>query len=161
MAHQREGRDAPQIFWLLWGHGHPPRSYGVAGTFVRYKESEMKSNWIYYGLILLTSEKIVQHIAVTLAFLFNWKGIRSTVVVSPLFLTISGAIVAGLFVISLWGLFKKRAWAISLLIFLAVFDMLGEFAAQGTLAIQLNISFLVAALLLTLSLVYRGQIQKK
>jgi hypothetical protein len=120
----------------------------------------MKSNRVYYGLVLLAAEKLVQHITVTLAFLFNWKDIASTVAVSPMFLMVAGAIVAVLFAISLWGLFKKRAWAVNLLIFLAVFDMLGEFLAQGTIAIQMNISFLVATLLLILSLVYRGQMRK-
>ncbi|MGE5375973.1 MAG: hypothetical protein ACM3XO_13025 [Bacteroidota bacterium] len=120
----------------------------------------MKPNWIYYGLILLTIEKIVQHIAVTLAFFFDWQGIGATVVVPPRILMIAGAIVAVLFAVSLWGLFQKRAWAIHLLIFLAVFDMLGEFVAQGTIAINMNVSFLVATLLLILALVYRGQMRK-
>jgi hypothetical protein len=120
----------------------------------------MRSNWIYYCLVLLTIEKVVQHVFVTLAFYFNWKDISATVVVSPTFLMIAGAIVGALFVTSVWGLFKKQAWAVNLLIFLAVFDMLGEFLAQGTIAIQMNISFLVATLLLILSLVYRGQMRK-
>jgi hypothetical protein len=120
----------------------------------------MKSNWVYYGLVLLAIEKTIQHITVTLAFLFNWSDITSTVAVSPLLLMIAGVIVAVLFVISLWGLFKKRAWAINLLIFLAVFDLVGEFVAQGTIAIHIYISFLMAALLLILSLVYRGQMRK-
>jgi hypothetical protein len=120
----------------------------------------MKSNWVFYGLILLTVEKIVQHIAVTLAFYFDWKGIAATVVVSPRLLMILGAIIAVLFAVGLWGLFQKRSWTIPLLIFLAVFDMLGEFVAQGTIAINMNISFLVATLLLILALVYRREMRK-
>jgi hypothetical protein len=122
--------------------------------------SKMKSNWIFYGLILLTIEKIVQHIVVTLAFFFNWKGIASTVKVSPAFLMISGAVIAILFIISLWGLIKKQGWTINLLIALALIDMVGEFVAQGRIAINMNISFLAATLLLILSLVYRGQVRK-
>ena len=57
----------------------------------------MKSNWVYYGLVLLTIEKIVQHIFVTLAFYYNWSDIASTVVVSPTLLMVLGAIVAALF----------------------------------------------------------------
>jgi hypothetical protein len=121
----------------------------------------MKSNWLYYGLVLLTIEKIIQHVAVTLAFYFDWMGIGSTVAVPPRLLMVLGAIVAILFMISLGGLLKKRAWSINLLIALAVFDMLGEFAAQGRLAIQLNVSFLAATLLLILSLVYGRQIRRK
>jgi hypothetical protein len=121
---------------------------------------KMRPNWIYYGLILLTIEKIVQHIFVTLAFYFNWKDIASTVVVSPTFLMISGAVIAILFVVGLWGLLKRRGWTVNLLIALALIDMLGEFVAQGRIAINMNISFLVATLLLILSLVYRGQMRK-
>ena len=120
---------------------------------------EMRSNWIYYGLVLLTIEKIVQHIVVTLAFYFNWKDIASTVVLSPTLLMVSGALVAFLFVAGLWGLLKKKVWSVDLLIALAVFDLVGEFAAQGRIAITITVSFLSATLLLILSLVYRREIR--
>ena len=115
----------------------------------------MKTNWIYWAVILFAVEKIVQHIFVTLAFFFNWSDIASTVAVAPTFLMISGAFVALLFLLSLWGLLKKKMWALNLLIFLALFDMAGEFVAQGRIAIMLNVSFLVALCLLILTLVYR------
>ncbi len=141
---------------LNGGLGHIQLCKGI-GYWVMDK---IKSNWVYYALILLTIEKIVQHITVTLAFFFNWKDIAATVVVSPRLLMVAGAFIAVLFVISLWGLLKRQAWSTNLLIFLAVFDLVGEFVAQGTLAIQMNISFLMATLLLILSLVYRGQMRK-
>ena len=119
----------------------------------------MKSNWIYYALLLLAIEKTVQHLFVTLAFFFNWGDIASTVVVSPAVLMVSGAIIAILFAISLRGLLEKQVWTINLLIFLAIFDLVGEFAAQGRLDIVMTISFLMAALLLILSLMYRRQVQ--
>ena len=120
---------------------------------------KMRSNWVYIGLVLLTGEKIVQHIVVTLAFYFNWKDIASTVVVSPTFLMISGAVVAILFIVSLRGLLKKQIWSINLLTALAVFDLVGEFVAQGRLAITMTVSFLAATLLLILCLVYRRELQ--
>ena len=119
----------------------------------------MRSNWVYYGLVLLTIEKIVQHIIVTLAFYYNWRDITSVVVVSPTFLMISGAMIAILFIISLCGLLNKQFWAINLLTVLAVFDLVGEFVAQGRIAITMTISFLVAAFLLILCLVYRRQMK--
>jgi hypothetical protein len=115
----------------------------------------MRPNWIYYGLILLTIEKIVQHIVVTLAFYFNWKDIASTVVVSPTLLMISGAMIAVLFILGLWGVLKRKSWTVNLLIALALFDMLGEFVAQGRIAITMTVSFLAATLLLILCLAYR------
>jgi hypothetical protein len=108
-------------------------------------------------LIALVFEKIVQHIVVTLAFYFNWAGIASTVVVNPSLLMILGAVVAVLFALSLWGLLMQRTWAINLVTALALFDILGEFVAQGTLMITMTVSFLVATILLVLALWYRRQ----
>ncbi len=119
----------------------------------------MRSSGVYYGLVLLTVEKIIQHIFVTLAFYFNWQDISSTVVVSSRVLMITGAFIAILFALSLWGLLKKYTWSVNLLITLAIFDMVGELVAQGKVAITLNVSFLVAVTLFILCLVYRRQMQ--
>ncbi len=120
----------------------------------------MKSNWIYYLLILLIVEKIVQHIFVTLAFYFNWADIASTVAIAPVLLMVSGAIVAIPFCFSLWGFVRKQRWAISLVIALALFDLIGEFAAQGRIDIVINVSFLVAIILLILASIYHGQLSR-
>jgi hypothetical protein len=116
------------------------------------------SNWVFYLLILLVIEKIIQHIFVTLAFYFNWANIVSTVVVSPTILIILGALVAVLFVLSLWGMIRKKTWAVNLVIALALFDILGEFVAQGQVCILINVSFVVATLLLILALSYRRRL---
>ena len=118
----------------------------------------MKSNRLYYVLILLVIEKIIQHVFVTYAFYTNLGDIASTVAVSPTVLMVAGAIVAILFVIALWGMLKKKPWTLKLLIALALFDMLGEFVAQGVICIVLNVSFIVATLLLILALLYLRQI---
>jgi hypothetical protein len=47
-----------------------------------------------------------------------------------------------------------------LLIGLALFDIIGEFVAQGVISIVITVSFLVATLLLILTLVYRRQEMK-
>jgi hypothetical protein len=117
-------------------------------------------HWIWYLLVLLVVEKIVQHIFVTIAFWRNIGGIRGTVTVSPDLLMIAGAMVAILFILALWGLLTKKKWAIDLLIGLAVFDILGEFIAQGRLDIVITVSFIVAILILIFALVYRSQTLK-
>jgi hypothetical protein len=86
---------------------------------------------------------------------FNWGDIRSTVAVSPNVLIVLGAIVAVLFSLSLWGIATHRRWALNLVIVLAIFDIIGEFVAQGTLSIVVTVSFLVAILLLMLALLHR------
>jgi hypothetical protein len=117
----------------------------------------MKSNWAYFLLILLVIEKIIQHVFVTLAFYFNLADIASTVVVSPKILMILGAIIAVLFVFSLWGMIQKRRWAVNLVIALGFFDIIGEFVAQGKIGIVINVSFIIATVLLIVALLYRRQ----
>jgi hypothetical protein len=121
----------------------------------------VKTTWVKYILIALVFEKIIQHIFVTLAFYFNWGQIGSSVKVNPSILMILGAVVAVLFVISLWGLITQQKWAINLVIALALFDIIGEFVAQGTIIITINVSFLVATTLLILALVYHRQEVKR
>lgn len=118
----------------------------------------MNANWTYYTLIVLVIEKIIQHGFVTLAFYFNWKDIASTVVVSPAALMILGAFVGLCFAVSLWGMLHKQTWAIKLVIALAVFDIVGEFVAQGRLDIVITVSFLVAVVLLSLAWQYLRQL---
>lgn len=92
-----------------------------------------RPNWLYFVLILLIVEKTIQHIFVTLAFAFNWGDITSTVVVSPTVLMILGGIAAILFMFALRGMLRKQVWALNLVIGLALFDIIGEFVAQGKL----------------------------
>ncbi|HEX6268884.1 MAG TPA: hypothetical protein VFZ43_01500 [Anaerolineales bacterium] len=115
----------------------------------------MRSSWHYYVLLVLIVEKIVQHVVVTLAFYFNWADIASTVAISPTLLMVAGAIVTILFVLSLWGMVRKHSWALILVVVLALFDMVGEPVAQGRIAIAINVSFIVATVLLILAMVYR------
>jgi hypothetical protein len=121
----------------------------------------MKSNRLYYLIILLVIEKIIQHVVVTFALYFNWKDISSTVAVSPTVLMVAGAFVAVLFATALWGMLTKKPWTIKLLIALALFDIVGELVAQGVICIVLNVSFIVATLLLILAILYWRQLGKQ
>lgn len=89
------------------------------------------------------------------AFYFNWGDIAGSVIANPGLLMVLGAIVALAFCISLWGILTAKEWAVNLVIGLAVFDIIGEFVAQGTLAIEITISFIVAVVLLVVALQYR------
>jgi hypothetical protein len=117
-------------------------------------------NWIWYVLVILNIEKIIQHIFVTYAFWKDIGGIRSQVVVPPDALMIAGAGVAILFMLSLWGMLTDKRWAINLLIGLALFDIIGEFIAQGRIDIAIPVSFVVAVLILIFALIYRRQNQR-
>ena len=119
-----------------------------------------KSTWLKYILVILVSEKIIQHIFVTAAFYFNWGNLTSTVAVNPNILMILGAVIAILFIISLWGLITQQKWAINLIMGLALFDIIGEFVAQGAIIIAITVSFVVATALLISTLFYRRQEMK-
>lgn len=120
-----------------------------------------KTSWVKYLLIALIFEKIIQHIFVTSAFYFNWANIGSTVAVSPRILMILGVPLAFFFMLSLWGIITQKKWTTTLIIALALFDMIGEFVAQGKIGIMINVSFIVATILLILSLFYRQQEMKR
>lgn len=127
-------------------------------TSVEVGTRNAKRNWLWYALLILTIEKTIQHIFVTLAFWTDLDGIRSKVVVSPYLLMIAGATVAVLFVIVLWGLVTERIWSLNLLLGLALFDIFGEFIAQGRLDIEIPLSFIVALAIFVLTLVYKRKL---
>ena len=124
------------------------------------KLAPLKPNWLSHLIILLVIEKIIQHVFVTFAFYFNWKDIASTVAVSPTVLMVAGAIVAALFAIALWGMLTKKPWTLKLIIAWRSLTSFGEFVAQGVICIVLNVSFIVATLLLILALIYWRQLTR-
>lgn len=109
-----------------------------------------KKSWMSYLLIILLVEKVIQHITVTLAFLYNSGDIQSMVAFDYKIFMVSGAIVAVFFMVALYGMIKERKWSITLTVGLALFDIIGEFVAQGTLFIVITVSVLVAIVLLGL-----------
>jgi len=119
-----------------------------------------KNNLIPFLLLILSGEKVIQHVFVTLALLSDFGGIRSTVAVDYRALAISGAILAVLFAFSFWAVLLKKGWALYLLTAAATFDFVGEFIAQGTFTIAINVSILVAVILLILCLFQLQNLKK-
>jgi len=111
-------------------------------------------------LLALIVEKVIQHAVVTFALATDLRGIRSTVVVNPDVLMVSGGLVGVLFAVSLWGRLTGGKWALVLVIGLAAFDLVGEFVAQGRVFIIVTVSFVVAAILLVLAFRLRRQEQR-
>lgn len=109
------------------------------------------STWLNYTLIFLLCEKIIQHSFVTVALTFNFLNIQDTVAIHHNILILAGGLVAILFGVELWGVFHHRPWTRRLLLGLALFDIVGEFLAQGTLIIDLNVSFIIALILLAMA----------
>lgn len=119
-----------------------------------------KRSMISYLLIILLGEKVIQHVIVSVSFLYNIGDIRSTVAVDYRALMISGAIIAFLFVVALRGVIRKTHWGLFLVALLATSDIIGEFIAQGTMSPPINISILVAIVLLLLCYPEHRNLQK-
>lgn len=116
--------------------------------------SKKERAWPKYLLLILCAEKIIQHVVVTLSFYSNFSDIRATVAVDYRVLMILGGIVAVLFALALWLIWRGNPLGAWLVIGLALFDIVGEFIAQGTLGININVSFVVAIVLLILGIIY-------
>jgi hypothetical protein len=124
------------------------------------KKRSQKKNLISFLLLMLSLEKTVQHVFVSMALLYDFGSIRSTVAVDYRALAVSGAIIAVLFVVSFFAVLLKKGWAVYLLAAIAAFDVIGEFVAQGTFTISVNVSILVAAILLILCSLQLRNIKK-
>lgn len=96
-------------------------------------------------LAALAIEKFVQHSFVTFALWTDLAGIRATLAHDYRFFMYSGFLVGVLFLIGAFLLFRLKARALRLLLALALFDLVGEFFAQGTVMIEITLSFAVAA----------------
>lgn len=114
------------------------------------RASTGKRSLINYLLIILLLEKMVQHVIVSLSLLYDIGGIRSTLVVDYKALLVSGAVAAILFAVALSASVQKKHWGLYVVALLAVFDIIGEFIAQGTVLVTINISIVVATILLLL-----------
>jgi uncharacterized membrane protein (UPF0136 family) len=109
-------------------------------------------------IMILSFEKFIQHMVVTYAFMNDLSGIREFVSHDYRIFMTSGFLVGILYLISLFLLIQRKRIGLNLLLFLALFDFFGEFIAQGTLAIEITVSFLVASLIIILVITTRRQL---
>jgi hypothetical protein len=65
-----------------------------------------------------------------------------------------------LFAIACWAVLLKKDWALYLLVAISAFDIVGEFIVQGTLSIAVNVSILVAVILLILCVFQLRKLRK-
>ena len=102
-------------------------------------------------LFVLALEKTVQHAVVSWAFAADAFELRTDVAVDYRWLLALGALAGALYALALLGLRRRRRWSLWLLAGLALFDLVGELVAQGTLAIAITLSWVVALVVLLLS----------
>ena len=108
-------------------------------------------NWVMWLLAVMSIEKVIQHVIVTGALLADWGGLRQAVAVDWRWLAIVGGMVGIVFAVALIALLRSRPWSLTLLSGLALVDVIGEFVAQGTAAITITVSFVVALAVLGVS----------
>jgi hypothetical protein len=108
-------------------------------------------NWLVWLLAVMSVEKVVQHVIVTGALLADWGGLRQAVAVDWRWLATVGGMVGVMFAVALIGLLRSRPWSLTLLSGLALVDVIGEFVAQGTAAITITVSLVVALAVLGVS----------
>ena len=106
-----------------------------------------------YILIVLSIEKFIQHMVVSYALFTDLGRIRTSVAVNHQILMISGFIAVILFLVNIPFLYNQRPFSFRLLFALALFDLLGEFVAQGTLLIDITVSFVIALVIMIILLV--------
>lgn len=104
---------------------------------------------IFYALIILSVEKVIQHIFVTIALLWNIGDIRSSIAVDYGVIIAAGAVLAVVYQVSSFGLFKKRKWGLALVTMPAFADVVGEYVVQGA-TIIVTLSLVVAVVILVL-----------
>jgi hypothetical protein len=96
----------------------------------------------------LAVEKVLQHVVVTGALLADVGGMRDAVAVDHRWLVVVGGAVGVGYLFASAGLVRRARWSVPALTALALVDIVGEFVAQGTFAIQITLSFVVALLVL-------------
>lgn len=122
-----------------------PRARNDAGADGEGESGRSKSQVL---LLVLSIEKVIQHLFVTYAFAIDMGDIRDSVVIHHTPLMIVGFVVGLLFAASAWLQYRNERRGYLLLLYLALFDFIGEFVAQGTLAIEIVVSIVVAAIIL-------------
>jgi hypothetical protein len=108
-----------------------------------------KAEWFLFALAI---EKVVQHVFVTWAFAANRFELRDRVAAPYEVLMFVGGAAAVCFALAGFGLWRRQRRSCWILIGLALVDIVGEFVAQGTIMIEVNVSFVVALAILGLAI---------
>ena len=112
-----------------------------------------KHKVIHISILVLTFEKMLQHLLTAVFFVVEIPGIGRpeigpTFQLSDATMAVLNLIVFVLFGASFWGRLQGKGWHKPLLVSLAIFDILAEFIFHGFFFI--TISVIVSAVLLVL-----------
>jgi hypothetical protein len=108
---------------------------------------------VYWSILVLTLEKVFQHLVTAALFVVDVPGlgrpdIGRTFRIPGSAMAVLNAVIGMLFALGFVGSMLDKAWCRSLLIGLAVFDVLAEFVFHATF--RITVSVVVGVLLLVL-----------
>lgn len=112
-----------------------------------------KRRFYHISILLLTFEKVIQHLLTAIFFMVDIPGIGRPDI-GPTFqlrdttMAILNAGVCILFVIVLWSRLAGKGWHRSLLVSLALFDILAEIVFHGFFYITVSVIVSIALLVL-------------
>jgi hypothetical protein len=114
---------------------------------------DKKRTVIHIGILVLTFEKMLQHLLTALFFVVDIPGIGRpdigpTFQLSDATMVMLNLIVFILFGLGFWGRLRSQRWHRTLLVGLNVFDILAEFVFHGFFFI--TVSVIVSTILLVL-----------
>ncbi len=107
--------------------------------------------------LALLLEKVIQHLFVSWALFADYGDIRSSIAYDYRYFLAAGLALALLFSIAFYAKLKRKKWSDALIICLAITDIIGEFIAQGTLFVAVNVSFIIAVALLMLTFLQKTE----
>jgi hypothetical protein len=124
-----------------------------------WMDSRMKQRIIFWIVLGLVVEKILQHGLTALFFVINIEGIGrpdigSQFPLSDPVMAVLNCIVMGFFIWGLWDIWKSRTRGLYLAIIFSLFDIIAEFVLHGFGFI--TISIIVAIFLIGFALVLKS-----
>ena len=111
----------------------------------------MRQKTIFWAVLALVGEKILQHCLTALFFVVNIDGIGkpnagSLIVLSDPVMAVLNLVLMGFFAWGFWDIWKHRTRGLNLVILLSAFDIVAEFAFHGF--IYVTVSVIVAIFLI-------------
>jgi hypothetical protein len=124
----------------------------------------MKQKTIFWIVLGLVAEKILQHGLTALFFVTNIGGFRkpdvgSRIPLSDPVMAVLNCVVMGFFVWGFWDIWKLRVRGLHLVIMLSLFDIIAEFVFHGFGFV--TISVIVAIFLIGFAFILRKKINAK
>jgi hypothetical protein len=104
----------------------------------------MRKKTIFWVVLALVGEKILQHGLTALFFVVNIDGIGKPdagglIILSDPVMAVLNLVLMGFFAWGFWDIWKRRTRGLNLVIVLSAFDIVAEFAFHGFLYVTVSV----------------------